>query len=199
MRYLILSFFALMAFCKSAQREPLTLPVLNFPDTTFLCTSQNSAYNVYLKNITINISKSHEKDSNSIYIKITNNYMFPIYLGITSLNCNSIDSSINCIIFPDFNLHEIIVLEKISRNQHIILPFTEDADYKLMNLSLYIIRDLALFNKCTDKKIKASSSKNTLFIRPDRAPETGFYMFSFYNIPLSKWNIQPIVFKIQAY
>ena len=198
MRYLILSFFALMAFCKSAQREPLTLPVLNFPDTTFLCTSQNSAYNVYLKNITINISKSHEKDSNSIYIKITNNYMFPIYLGITSLNCNSRDSSINCIIFPDFNLHEIIVLEKISRNQHIILPFTEDADYKLMNLSFYIIRDLALFYECTDKK-KASSSKNTLFIHPDRAPETGFYMFSFYNIPLSKWNIQPIVFKIQAY
>lgn len=66
MRYLILSFFALMAFCKSAQREPPTLPVLNFPDTTFLCTSHNSAYNVYLKNTTINISKSHEKDSSSI-------------------------------------------------------------------------------------------------------------------------------------
>lgn len=188
-----------MAFCKSAKREPSTLPVLNLPDTTFLCISQDSAYNVYLKNITFNISTRHEKDSNSIYIKIINNYTFPIYLGITSLNCNSRDSSINCIIFPDFNLHEIIVLEKIFRSQHIILPFTEDADYKLMNFSFYIIRDLALFNECTDKKIKTSSSKNRLFIHPDRVPETGLYMISFYNIPLSNGNSQPIMFKIQAY
>lgn len=199
MRYLILSFFALMAFCKSAKRELSTPPFLNLPDTTFLCTSQNSRYNVYLKNITFDISKRHEKDSSSIHVKITNNYKFPIYMGITSLNCNTRDSSINCIIFPDFNLHEIIVLERIFREQHIILPFTEDADYKFMNFSFYIIRDLDLFNKCTDEKIKTSTSKNRLFIHPDRMPETGLYMISFYKIPLSNENIQPIMFKIQAY
>lgn len=187
--------------CHSLKKATPTPYALVPADTTFTCYARGPMYQISLRDLEITIMRNFYYDSTLVEVKVKNKNPRPIFLGRTSKYCDRNDSLVSCLIFPDPDLHEVIILEEIQRDSVRSLYFLEKNTFNNINIDFYIVNEIDVFKRSSNSNMEISQKKynsNTLTIYNHDMPENGFILASFHDIPLSKID-HPIVCEIEYF